>query len=385
MKQGSWPSVGLIYLYGVLGSASLSKTIPLQADFAQHLGASPGEFALLISLIAVPAAVFATVAGSLIDRFGARSTLIVAALAGTAANLLYLRADSILMFQAIRVFEGFVLVGAYSAAPALIMATTSDERRGKAMAFWSTYMPVGVSSGLLLSGSFAGGDNWRGGYLLHGCAFLVMAVVGLLLPRPTVTHAARPRLHLLATYAQIGPLRLALTFAALVIMGFGMNTVFPSWYSQTRGVSVGAASGILSVANLAMIVGGLLTALLIARGLAVTTLFRVFAVAGVIASIGLFAPASPTLLCLAALALWLVTTGASTAVVTYSLPRVVHDPLQGASAAGLLSQIAAISTFITPQIWLRLLAQDQWLWFVVVIAICWVAALCLLPLHGDSR
>ncbi len=385
MKQGSWASVGLIYLYGVLSSASLSKIIPLQADFAQHLGAGAGQFALLISLIAIPAAVLATVGGSLIDRFGARSTLIVAALAGTLANLLYLWADSILMFQIVRVFEGFVLVGCYSAAPALIMATTSDERRGKAMAFWATYMPVGVSFGLVLSGVFAGGEHWRGGYLLHGLVFLAMTLLGLLLPRPAASPTARPRLKLLATYTQSGPLRLALTFAALVIMGFGMNTAFPAWYAGAHGVSIGVASGILSVANLAMIVGGLLVAFLLARGMAVTTLFRGLAVTGVIASCGLFFPASPTLLCLGALVLWLITTGGANAVITSSLPRVVDDPMQGASAAGLLSQIAAISTFVTPQIWLRLLAHGQWLWFVVVIVICWLAALALLPVRDHSR
>ena len=32
MQRGGWPSIGLIYLYGVLGSASLSKIIPLQQD-----------------------------------------------------------------------------------------------------------------------------------------------------------------------------------------------------------------------------------------------------------------------------------------------------------------------------------------------------------------
>jgi MFS family permease len=74
LKQGSWPSIALIYLYGVLGSASLSKVIPLQQDFATHLGASPAQFALLISLLTVAPAFFAAVGGSVIDRVGARRT-----------------------------------------------------------------------------------------------------------------------------------------------------------------------------------------------------------------------------------------------------------------------------------------------------------------------
>ncbi len=89
---GSWVSIGLIYLYGVLATASLSKIIPVLGDVGTQLGA----------------------------------------------------------FMAIRVIEGLIAVGAYSAAPALIMATTAPVRIRRAMAVWSTYSAVGVSLGLAL-------------------------------------------------------------------------------------------------------------------------------------------------------------------------------------------------------------------------------------------
>src|SRR5207244_2436227 len=90
MKPGSWPSIVSIYLYGVLGSASLSKVIPLQQDLATHLGATPAQFALLISLMTIAPAALATVGGSVIDRVGARRALIAAASLGAAVNLAYL-------------------------------------------------------------------------------------------------------------------------------------------------------------------------------------------------------------------------------------------------------------------------------------------------------
>jgi MFS family permease len=267
-RQGSWPSIGLIYLYGVLGSASLSKIIPLQQDYATHVGTGAGQFALLISLLTIPPAVFATIGGSLIDRAGARGTLIAAAGVGAVLNFAYLFAPALPAFQVIRVLEGFVLVGAYSAAPALIIATAAPERRGPAMAFWSTYTPVGISLGLVMSSVFAGGANWRGSYLVHGLLFGILAIVGLLLPRPARVPAPRISVGaLLAAYAQPGPLRVALTFAALVVMGFGVNIVFPSWYADARGVSLANASALLAAANLAMILGSLGVGLALARGL----------------------------------------------------------------------------------------------------------------------
>ena len=43
LAPGSWASIGLIYLYGVLSSASLSKVIPILGDVGAHLGASPAQ------------------------------------------------------------------------------------------------------------------------------------------------------------------------------------------------------------------------------------------------------------------------------------------------------------------------------------------------------
>jgi predicted MFS family arabinose efflux permease len=381
VKAGSWASITLIYLYGVLGSASLSKVIPLQGDFAAHLGASPAQFALLMALLSIPPALFATVSGSIADRIGARTVLIGAAIAGVVANLLASQASSLLAFQGIRLLEGFVLSGVYSAAPALIMATASDARRGKAMAFWSTYTPVGISLGMLIGSHFAGADNWRGAYALQGGLFAVLAVAGLLLPTPPRGGLARKAPGLLATYSQGGPLRVALTFGALVVMGLGTNTVFPTWYSVHHGGSVASASSMYAALNFMMILGGLATAALLGRGLGPQRLLRRLAVLACAASLGLYVPGVATPACIAALLVWLLTSGAATAVVSSSLPRVISHPAQGAAAAGLLSQVAALTTFVTPQLWVHVLGSGERAWqgFLVIIALGWAAALLLLP------
>lgn len=380
MKPGSWPSIGLIYAHGVLGSASLSKIIPLQQDYAAHVGASPAQFALLISLLTIPPAFFATVGGGIIDRVGARRTLIAAALTGAAVNCAYLLADSLPLLQLTRVLEGFVLVGAYSAAPALIIATAPPERRGPAMAFWSTYTPVGVSLGLAMSSLFAGEAFWRGSYLLHALLFLTLAGADVLLPQPPRVAVARAGLRaLIAAYGESGPLRVALAFAALVLTGLGVNTVFPSWYSQSHGVSLSSAASLLAGANLTMILGSLGVGALIARGLSPPRIFIGLAVLSTGAAALLFSPGAPRSVLFASLLLWLVASGAGTAIVTATLPRVVASPMQAAAAAGLLSQMSALAAFITPPLWLPMLARGRSGAFVIIVAAAWVAALLLLP------
>ena len=311
---------------------------------------------------------------------GSRTAIICAAVAGALANLLYLFATSTHAFQAIRVFEGLVMVGVYSAAPALIMATMSTERRGKAMAIWSTYTPVGVSLGLLLSSVFAGSAHWRGSYAVHGTAFAIMAVAGLLLPVPPASPQQRPK-HpgLLAVFTQAGPLRVALVFATLVMTGLGTNTVFPAWFAAEQKVSLGAASSIVGAANLTMIVGGIMSAWLVARGLRHLPLFVMFTLAGALAATVMFWPGIGTAPRLTSLVVWLVIAGACIAVVTSMLPKVVINPMQGASAAGLLSQLAAATTFVTPLIWVPLLTKGQWPMFLVVIAVAGLAGILLFP------
>ena len=384
LTAGGWPAILLTYLFGVLGSASLSKLIPLQADYAAHLGVTPAGFGLLLAALTLPPALFASVGGSLSDRFGARPTLIAAALCGALVNLLYLFASATLHFYVLRVLEGCVLVGAYSAAPALIMATTQGRRRSQAMSFWSTYTPVGISVGLLLSSQFAGTALWRGGYALHATLFAVLAVAGLLLPdRPASAQAAalRGASGLFDAWRQPGPLRIALCFGLLVIMGFGVSTVFPAWYARQQGVSIGSASSLLATLNLIMVLGGLLTATALGRGMAPLRLLRVLAVLGVGAGSLLFWPGTSQSMGLLALGVWLLCSGASTAAVTSSLPLVLPDPSRGAAAAGLLSQIAALSTFFTPQLWLGLAAHDAWQGFIAIIVACWLLTLWAFPIR----
>jgi predicted MFS family arabinose efflux permease len=249
------------------------------------------------------------------------------------------------------------------------------------MAFWSTYTPVGVALGLLLSAGFAGTAQWRGGYVIHLVLFAALVVAGFTLPRPPrpTAGAGRPRAGLLTAWTQAGPLRLSLTFGMLVIMGFGLNIVFPTWYASQHGSTMREASSLLALGNLVMIPGGLLAGALLARGKRDYSLLVVLMFAAAVLSVPLLMPGASRALRLLALAAWQFEAGAAIAVVVAGLPRVVADARQGAAAAGLLSQVAALITFITPLIWSPILASGQWLWFVMVIAIASSLALLLFP------
>lgn len=382
MKQGGWATLTLIYLYGVASAASLTKVIPLQADIASLPGATPAAFGWFVSLLAILPALLGTVSGAVIDRLGARPALILASLIGAGVNGLYMAAASFLPFQIIRVGEGAIPLLIYAAAPALMIATSAPHRRSAAMALWSTYQPVGSSLGLLISAMFAG-EHWRFAYLVHGAIFVLLAILGLALPKaaPAAAAPAAPRrssLALLKSREGIAPLRLALSFGVLILLGLGVSVVFPPFLSRHYAISIGAASSIMAVANLVMILGSTLSGVFLTRGILPASLFITLAVVGCIAGIGVFAPWTLMGLTLAALVIWLVCTGAAAAVLASLLPKVA-GPEHRAAAAGLLSQSGALLTFITPVLWLAAMALNQWLALVMIILAGWAISAMLLP------
>ena len=388
MKQGGWASLSLIYLYGVVSAASLTKAIPLQGHITQLPGATMALFGLFVSLMAILPAIFGTLSGAVIDRMGARPALILAALIGALVNGLYLVADSILPFEAIRVVEGAVPLLTYAAAPALMIATSAPERRPAAMALWSSYTPVGTSLGLLIAAAFASGDQWRHAYLAHGAIFVVLALFGLALPKATRAGATRtaPRrsiVALLKSQEGIAPLRLATSFGVLIFLGLGVSVVMPTYLSHHYAISISTASGIMAVTNVVMILGSTLSGVILTRGVLPANLFIGLALVGSLAGFGVFAPWTRIAFTLAALLVWLVCTGAAMAVLASLLPRVA-GPEHRASTAGLLSQTGALTTFVTSPLWLAVLGLNEWLALFMIILAGWGISAVLLPAQSRT-
>jgi hypothetical protein len=217
---------------------------------------------------------------------------------------------------------------------------------------------------------------------VHGVLFVLIALAGLMLSPPAAVERTNPRGTLAGMFqvmTEPGPLRVAAVFAMLVLMGLGTNTVFPAWYALQHGVSLGAASGVIGVANLTMVAGGVLTAVLLARGFTHRAIFAALALAGVLAAASMFWPAVAVAPRVTALVAWFVVSGACIAATTAMLPRVVQSPRQGAAAAGLLSQLAAATSFVTPLIWAPLLAGGHWTGFLAVIGVATLVGVALFP------
>lgn len=385
MKAGSWWSVGLIYVYGVIGAAEISRVLPIQGDLMRALHASPESFALLVSLLTVPTALLSTVAGGLIDRIGAREALIASCAIGVMANFAYLFANTALGFEIIRVFEGFSLIGFFAGAPALIMTTTTGSRRMSAMAVWSTYTPVGFSLGLVIGSMFGGTADWKYGFLVQVLIFVLCGAAAFLLPRsPQAVRMPRGSFaegvaDILSGYTQIGPLRVSLTFGLMAFVGLGTSTVFPSLFADVHAISLARSSNILAIANFANLAGGLAVGVLLSRGVPMRVLIVVLAVIGSASGLALYLPGTSMTFGIVTLSIWLMACGAGASAVLAALPAVVPSPERGAAAAGLLSQVGAATSIITPMIFLTVEARGQWAFLAGLVVLGWIGSVLMLP------
>ncbi|MGH9638798.1 MAG: MFS transporter, partial [Bryobacteraceae bacterium] len=353
--------------------------MPIEGELEHAFKTTPAGVGVAISIISVSSVFAATIGGGIIDRIGARPSIIGTSIFLVFCNVLAFFSTSMFMLDVARLLEGVEFIGIIIAAPALIMATTSGRRQVQAMTLWSTYTPAGVGLGLLLAVPFAGTSAWRWMFIVHGALFALAAAFGWLLPdipREALQQAAqrkRPRwTDFVEVYREWRPWKLSISNALLVSAALGTSTVIPAYFARVHHVSVAMSSTILAAGYVPMIFAGIGTGYLLTRGVRPVSIYIGIALVGIASGLLLYARSLPFSAVIVALLVWLPCTGAAVAVLMALLPRVVSDPTRGGAAVGLVSQVMAIGNFVTPPIYLALLPKGNWLDFVALVLAGWI-------------
>ncbi len=386
MKPGSWGSIWLVYIYSILCAASISKLVPIEGEVERAFHTTPAGVGIAISIISVSSIFAATIGGGIIDRIGARRSVIATSIFLVFCNILGFFATSMTMLDVARLLEGVEFIGIIVAAPALIMATTTGKRQVQAMTLWSTYTPAGVGLGLLLAVPFAGTSAWRWTFIVHGALFALAAAFGWLLPdtarEATAQAPQRKRpgwTDFLEIYREWGPWKLSISNALLVSIALGTSTVIPRYFARVHHISIATSSSILAAGYVPMIFAGIGAGYLLGRGIRPRSIYIGITLAGIASGILLYVPSISFPVAIVAIAVWLPCTGAAVAVLMALLPRVTGDPARGGAAMGLVGQVMAIGNFVTPPIYLALLPKGNWLDFVALVLGGWILSLAFIP------
>ncbi|TWB17349.1 MFS transporter [Nitrospirillum bahiense] len=248
-----WVKIIWFYCVGVIAAAQLGKMSALIPLISRDLGLSLTLAALVISLLEIGGAGFGRIAGGLIQRAGRRPALLAGTAFLTVGGIGESLAPGPAALIAWRVLESAGYLTTVIAAPMLILETATPRQRGVALALWSSFVPVGLALGAILSGWAAELWSWRGA--LFGGGVVAAGALALSLPM-TSGVGARVRG---AGAGGTGPTRRAWALA----VGFGCYTTFevgllgmlPTFLVDKAGASADAAGFITGVASFATVAG----------------------------------------------------------------------------------------------------------------------------------
>ena len=255
----SWFPILTLWLLGILAAAQFAKMSVIAPILRTGFGLSLPQLGWLISLMEVGGAVFGLVSGLALARFGMRSFLLSGLMILSAASLMQAFASTPFLLFLARAVEGIGYVLVVIAAPTAIAATADNTLRPRALALWSTFVPVGIAVGGAITGLAAGMLGMSGVMLLWAAMIVAALPVAMRLP-----------------LSGIPPARIRFPAAAAWIstFGFGLYTVFisavtmllPSFLIERCGATMGEAAIVAGVASLAVLPGAAAAMWLMRKG-----------------------------------------------------------------------------------------------------------------------
>ena len=378
--QKHWPTIIFLWLIGVLAAAQLAKFSTIAPLLRDRFDLSLPEAGLLISLLEVGGGLFGFVAGMALSWINYRRSLLAGVAILAATSLLEASVASSAMLFAARAVEGIGYLLVVIAAPTAIAAIADDRNRARALALWSSFVPVGIAvgSGVTSLGVASLGAH---GIMVLRAAVLAVTIVPLLRLRLRTGDTDSRRIVLPAPAAWVS----TFAFGVYTLFLCALTMLLPTFLMVERAAALNEAGLVASVASLSALPASGLAILLIRRGQLSTGRLLMIAIPALVGT-ALLVPlalgrssdlATTSTLVVGAVLL----SGLVSPLMFARLPILAgaessHDP-RIATANGLLTQFGAGGALIGPP--LGGLVADGWGWTALGAVI---AGLALLMLAG---
>lgn len=288
-----WPAVWAVFAGGLVCGAYIGKVPPALPLQRAELGLTLVESGFIATTFNVIGMLVGMFVGVLCDRFGHKrlglSGLVVMGIAG----LLGAFAWNFPSLLAARFFEGVGFILFTVAGSALMAATAGDADRPKVMGLWSSYMPSGGVTAILLAPLLLGAWGWRGAWVVWAlAAAAAVLVIWRTVPAPKYGGVSSVKLAL-ESLRQPGSVALALLFAFYTAQWTSVMIWLPTFVVDERGGSAAVASMLTAVMVLVNIPGNIGGGWLIARGVRRGRLILAAAAIMVVTDVAMLSSALP--------------------------------------------------------------------------------------------
>ena len=279
MPRATLHPAHLVILAGVTAAMHVGKGPPAIPVLREALGMQLVEAGWLLSMSQMAGMLVAVFIGLFADAWGLRRSLLIGLVLMALASAAGAFAQSVSTLLVLRALEGVAFLLVAVPAPALIRRLVAPGQLPLLMGWWSTFMPVGTATALLLGPVVMAQLHWPGWWASLSAVSLLMAAALWRGVRPPSTselaqaHAdpqaqgLGPSWHarLWATWRNPGTWWVALAFGAyssqwMMVIGF-MPTLL-----QAAGISPFGAGVATAVTSLLNVVGNVMAGRLLHLG-----------------------------------------------------------------------------------------------------------------------
>ncbi len=344
----------------------MGKAPPAIPSIREDLGASLRQAGWLLSTVNLITALGGMAIALTADRFGHRRLVLLGTGLCALASLLGAFAGSVDALLVGRVIEGLGFIAVAVAVPTLLLriAGTADQRL--TMAVWTTYMPAGAGTMMLIAAIILPGTSWRAVWLVAAVASAFMFVVLLLRALPRRELDRQPARHrpVLAEMTEVatsgGPLAIALCFSASSACWFAVVGFLPTLQIDRLGYSTSTAAIVTALVAMVNVGGNLSAGWLLHHGIP-----RVVVIVGATATMsfcaaGIFVDGVPDLLRLVLAGVYSAVIGVVPGALFTAIPVHAPRPQLAGAATGLLMQGSNIGSLLGPPITGALVASGGW-------------------------
>lgn len=363
MSRTDWGRIVLLMAVGVVAAFHVGKVPSALPEIRVDLGIGMVSAGWIASVYTGTAVVLALISGVLADRFGHRNTLLAGLLLLTAGSMAGSTVDTQPALVAMRIVEGVGFILIVVSVPSLILRSTARKDHSFSLGIWSAFMPIGVTSMLLISPFVLAQFGWRGLWQLNAAIPLaVFFLVLVMLRRPPSPGGPPPAIgrvwhDLKLTVARPGPWVLSLSFAVFGLQFSTLTSWLPTFMIEVQGRGTAQAATMTAVVVSLTAVGAIAGGWMLGRGVPRWALLGICGVATGPLGLATFAlGVPPSLSYAAALGVSLIG-GFVPAVVLASAP--VHSPslAQVGATNGILLHGANLGPLLGPPIFAAIVSD----------------------------
>jgi MFS family permease len=369
-----WIGVVGLVACGAVIAFQVGKVPPSLPSARADLGLSLTQAGWTLSLISLLAATCGVAIGLAASSLGPARLALGGIVLGAIASLVSATANAPWQLLVLRGVEGVGFIAGLVALPTLIMRRTAVRDARLAMGFWSTYMPAGAATMMLIASAILTQGSWRVVWLIAGGSLLIAATIlaAILFGRPLARIAAPiPRSSFaqnVATTARApGPWLLGLCFGLyngpwMIVAGF-----LPTLLVNAKGLTASQAAAATAVVAAANMVGNLSAGPLIARGAPRGPLIAVAAITMAGLAAGVFLEALPTGGRIASAILFSMVGGVIPGALFGAAPLLAPRPELLPAVNGMMLQGSNIGSVLAPPAAAALAEWAGWsaaLWFI---------------------